>query len=315
MRRDKDEACRRANDDIGDSVETQTPVMREAVLRLLSDFSLEMIAKDVDSLEASASLLSPGTQISVPFLPGENLPTRLRAAALVKQLGFLPVPHISARRLKSETDLESFLDGLASEVGVDHIFVVAGDPARPEGPYEDSLAVIRSGLLGNYGIRHVSIAGYPEGHPTISQRKLWQSLHDKQALLADLGLDYSIVTQFGFDGEPILTWLSQLRREGIRGPVRIGVPGPAGIKTLLRFAARCGVGTSTKVVTKYGLSLTQLFGAAGPDRLIEELAQGLDTREQHQVRLHFYPFGGLAKTGQWVRTFLNAKDAASGSDR
>ena len=84
-----------------------------------------------------------------------------------------------------------------------------------------------------------------------------------------------------------------------------GVPGPAGIKRLLAFAARCGVGASTSVLKKYGISVTNLLGSAGPDKLVDAFAKGLD-REHGRVRLHFYPFGGMVKTLEWVHGY-NAK--------
>lgn len=288
----------------------QSTAEPNALTALLDDYSLEMTAKDVEALEtaAAAGAIPAGTHISVTFLPGENLEARVAAAAAVRRLGFTPVPHISARRLKSQADLETFLDTLARDVAMEHCFVVAGDPPVPEGPYEDALAVIRSGLLGKYGIKHVGISGYPEGHPDISNDKLWQALKDKQSVLNDLGLDFSIMTQFGFDADPVFGWLEKVREIGVHAPVRIGVAGPASVKTLLRFAARCGVGASAKVMTKYGLSITKLLNTAGPDKLIDEMAGGLDPAKHGKVHLHFYPFGGLSRTAEWVRDFKAARD-------
>jgi methylenetetrahydrofolate reductase (NADPH) len=280
---------------------------RQAQLQsLLADFSLEITSKDVASLEAAAPALAPATQISVTFLPNEDLQVAAGAVLAVRRLGFVPVPHLSARRLKSQRELDDYLGRLVAEAAVDHVFVIAGDPPRPEGPYEDALALIRSGVLGRHGIRHVGIAGYPEGHPDISQDKLWRALHDKHKVLREAGVEFEIVTQFGFDAEPVLAWLARLRQEGLQAPVRIGVAGPASIKTLLRFAARCGVGASAKVMAKYGLSLAHLLGSAGPDPVIKDLAAGLDPARHGDVRLHFYPFGGLAKTAEWVRDFRRA---------
>ena len=88
--------------------------------------------------------------------------------------------------------------------------------------------------------------------------------------------------------------------------VRIGIPGPAGIKTLMRFAARCGVGASASVLTKYGISITKLIGTAGPDKLVDALGKGLGS--QHgKVRLHFYPFGGLARTVEWINNYTKSR--------
>lgn len=274
-----------------------------SVNSLLENFSLEMTGKDVPALEEAAPFIPPGTRISVTFLGNEDLQMRIKAAAAVKRLGFVPVPHISARRLASQAELEEFLEALATEASPGNVFVVGGDPAQPMGPYEDSLSLIRTGLLGQYGFKHVSIGGYPEGHPDINDDKLWQALIDKYAALQELGLEFAIITQFGFDADPVFSWLSELRRRGVEAPVRIGVPGPAGVKRLLNYARRFGVSSSASIVHKYGFSLTNLLGTAGPDRIIKEIAQRHDQAEHGTIKLHFYTFGGLKTTAEWVRDF------------
>jgi len=134
-------------------------------LSLLDDFSVEITAKDVDHLDGAAQFLPANTTVSITFLPGETFASRVDAAARVASLGFRPVPHLSARRLHSAGELEGFLDALAGRIALEQVFVVAGDLPQATGPYKDALAVIRSGLLKRYGVRHVGIAGYPEGHP------------------------------------------------------------------------------------------------------------------------------------------------------
>jgi methylenetetrahydrofolate reductase (NADH) len=277
--------------------------MTSSTRNLLNNYSIEMTAKDVANLEQAADVIPKGTKIPVTFLPGETFEMRIAAAKRVRELGFLPIPHISARRLTSQAELEGFLDGLQREVGTDHAFVVAGDPPQPLGPYEDALSIIRSGLLAKYGIRRVGISGYPEGHPEIGNDKLWQAIRDKKTAILERGHDFAVVTQFSFDAEPVLAWLEQVRAAGIEATVRVGVPGPASVKRLLAFAARCGVGASTKVLQKYGISITKLLSTAGPDEIVREYATGLDPAKHGEVLLHFYPFGGLRATAEWVRDF------------
>src|SRR5580692_2024577 len=257
---------------------------------LLRNYSIEMTAKDVPHLEEAADVIPQGTKIPVTFLPGETFEMRIAAAKRVRDLGFLPIPHISARRLESQEQLEGFLSGLQQQVGTDHAFVVAGDPPQPMGPYEDALSIIRSGLLAKYGIRRIGISGYPEGHPDIGNEKLWQAKQEKQAAILERGHDFAVVTQFAFDAEPVLVWLKQVRTNGIQALVRVGVPGPASVKRLLAFASRCGVAASGKVMKKYGMSLTKLLATAGPDQLIVEYAGGLDPAIHGEVLMHFYPF-------------------------
>jgi len=74
-----------------------------APAELLNDFSLEITAKDGDKFREAASFIPQGTQVSVTFLPGEEFDMRVATVKLVKQLGFVPMPHLSARRLQSRS--------------------------------------------------------------------------------------------------------------------------------------------------------------------------------------------------------------------
>lgn len=265
-------------------------------------YSLEMTAKDFDALHQAAPGIAPDTPVAITFLPGETIDARVAAAAAVRRLGFEPMPHLSARRIATLAELDTMLGRAVDEAGARRAFIVAGDPPEPAGPFADTLSIIRTGLLEKHGFRAVGVAGHPEGHPNMAGEALWEALIAKLDALEERGLGALIVTQFGFDADPFIDWLTELRARGIMAPVRIGVPGPAGIKTLLRFAARCGVGASAAVMTKYGVSITQLLGRAGPDRLVDALAARL-TPAHGPVRLHFYPFGGLVNTVEWINGY------------
>ncbi|MFB7506301.1 methylenetetrahydrofolate reductase [Streptomyces broussonetiae] len=282
------------------------PVLAAAAVAgaaLLDDFSLEMTGKDVSRLEEARGSIPPGTRINITFLAGEDLGMRLAAARAVKRLGFVPVPHISARRLPSRSALEEFLSGLAADGTAENVFVVGGDPARPEGPYEDSLALLRTGLLRRHGVRHVGISGYPEGHPAIADGTLWSALTDKATAIGAERFGGDVITQFGFDVAPVLSWLEAARARGMHLPVRIGVPGPAGVRRLLGYATRFGVATSASVARKYGFSLTNLMGTTGPDRFLHTLARRYDPERHGTVKVHFYTFGGLRHTAEWIAAF------------
>ncbi|MCM1011369.1 MULTISPECIES: methylenetetrahydrofolate reductase [unclassified Brevibacterium] len=280
-------------------------MVESTAVRLLEDFSLEMTGKDVDALREAAPAIPAGTRINVTYLGNEDLPMRVAAAQAVRELGFTPVPHISARRIASEQSLREFLAALRDAGASQHVFVVGGDPAVPEGPYPDSLTIIRSGILQDYGVREVSIAGYPEGHPDIEEATLWEHLSAKTAALSDQDLGQVVLSQFAFDADRVTAWIAQVRAAGIDAEIRVGAPGPAGVKRLMGYARRFGVGASAGIVRKYGFSLTNLVGTAGPDRLITDLAADLaGAGEAAAVKAHFYTFGGLAATAEWVRDFV-----------
>ena len=270
---------------------------------MVDGYSLEMTAKELDGLREAAPLIRPGTQVAVTFLPGEEMEQRVAAAKLVRELGFEPIVHLSARRLTSVEELDNYLARITGEAGVKRVFLIAGDPPEPEGPFEDSLQVIESGLLEKHGIAIAGVGGHPEGHPNVSKADLWVWMERKIAALRTRGIVPLVVTQFAFDDDAIVEWVGEMRARGIDVPVRLGVPGPAGIKRLLGFAARCGVGASASVMKKYGVSVTNLFGRAGPDKLVDSLDRKLNDAEHGRVRLHLYPFGALSASADWVNEY------------
>ncbi|MFV0644148.1 MAG: methylenetetrahydrofolate reductase [Sphingomonadaceae bacterium] len=269
---------------------------------MMDGYSLEMTAKDRPALDEAASLIAPDTPIAVTFLPGEEMDERIAAAVHIRDLGFEPMPHLSARRIFSEDELATMMERLVREAGAKRVFLVAGDPPEPAGPFSDTLQMIRTGIFEANGITAVGIAGHPEGHPNVSPQDLWMWMEDKMADISARNMAPLVVTQFGFDPNAFLDWLAEMRQRGIEAPVRIGIPGPAGIKRLLRYAKFCGVGASSAVLRKYGISLTNLIGKAGPDKMVDALRTGLGP-EHGRVRLHFYPFGGLKPTVEWINAY------------
>jgi methylenetetrahydrofolate reductase (NADPH) len=280
-----------------------TSAQHGATRSLLAAFSLGLTWHDVRELERARAVIPPGTRVHVGFVDSEDLAMRVAAVRAVRRFGYVPVPIIPARRLRSEEMLRTYLAGLRVAGASESVLVVGGDPAQPRGPYPDAASVIGSGVLEGYGTRSVSLAGHPGGHPVVADGVLWPALTAKSAALAARGLGGSVVTQFGFDADLVLTWLADLRTKGVWLPVSIGVPGPAGVRELLKYAARCGVRVNADVAREYGFSLADSAGTAGPELFIQALAGGYDQRLHGDVKLHFYPFGGIAALAQWLIQF------------
>lgn len=274
-------------------------------------YSIEATPKDAAALTSLHADVPKPHEVFVPYLPEEQDETRIAACVTLRDSGFEPVPHLSARRIGSVEDLDRLLGALRHRAGVTRVFLIAGDVAQPVGPFADTLSLIETGLLEGHGIRRVGIAGHPDGHPDVAEAILWNAMCDKVAALAARGLDPQIVTQFSFDAQQVLCWLRAVRERGIDAPVRIGVPGPAGVRTLFRYATRCGVTASASAVAKYGLSLGRLLGSAAPDKFLAELKAGFDPNRTGDVRLHLFPFGGFAQTADWM---LRTIDGSSASD-
>jgi methylenetetrahydrofolate reductase (NADPH) len=219
---------------------------------------------------------------------------RLRAA------GFSPVPHVAARMFATTVALDGFLEQLTSRANVERLLIIAGDRDRPVGDLRSSLEVIDGGLLQRRGIRELGIAGYPEGHPRISQHDLDRALMDKIAAAEATGMGVHIVTQFCFDAAAILQWIRRLRDFGLEHPVRVGLAGPTNLPALLRYARRCGVRASIEGLARQSGLARQLFAMTAPDTLVQALAQARSDRRLGMVKPHFFAFGGVAATARWA---------------
>lgn len=276
----------------------------------INTFSLEVSAKAMPALRAEVGRIAHGTTISIPYMASEDDDVRLAAARMVRELGFEPMPHLSARRIGSRAALERFLERAASEAGVEKCLLIAGDLSAPAGPYADSTSIIETGLLERCGIKVVAIGGHPEGHPAMTAEERWHVLEHKCLAIEARGMAPLIITQFAFDADIVLTWLDALRARGITVPVLVGVPGPASIARLARYAAMCGVGASASMLARYGISIGRLLGTAGPEVFVDRLLRGL-TAGHGQISPHFFPFGGISPSLDWIERYRRRTSAAS----
>ena len=108
-----------------------------------------------------------------------------------------------------------------------------------------------------------------------------------------------IVTQFCFDAPAILKWIGRLRDFGVEYPVRVGLPGPTNLATLLRYARRCGVRASAQGLARQAGLVRQLFAMSTPDVLIRAIAEARAHRHLGEIAPHFFSFGGLAQAARW----------------
>jgi methylenetetrahydrofolate reductase (NADPH) len=244
-------------------------------------------------------VVAEGTPIYLTCVPDRPLGGVIEPARRLRAAGFEPVPHLAARSIASAAMLDRLLADLAA-LDMRRVLVIAGDRARPAGPFAGAIEVIESGLLQRHGIREIGIAGYPEGHPRISPLVLEQALAAKLEVAAQTGLAVHIVTQFCFDAAAVTEWILRLRDHGIEHPVRVGMAGPTNLATLIRYAQRCGVRASVQGLTRHAGLLKHLVGVSAPDGIIRPLADMAASGRLGHVVPHFYSFGGVAATGRWA---------------
>jgi len=275
--------------------------MTGALNRLIRGTSIEATPRQILGTHALSTVLPKGQSVYVPFLPKADFSETLAACHRLLAEGFVPVPHLPARAVSSTAQLDSWLADLAGS-GVDRLLLIAGDTGKPLGPFADTLAVLESGRLLHHGFRKIGVAGHPDGHPVASPNELKRALVIKQDYARQTDSRLWIVTQFTFEAERVLAWLTEYATDLHPWPVYVGLPGPTSLKTLLAYAAQCGVGTSAKQVLKRP-GTTRLLRAWTPDGVVDNLAHHRAMHPDSPLAgLHLFPFGGLEKTAHWLHT-------------
>jgi len=224
------------------------------------------------------------TTLTVTCLPHHGVERTVETAVALAGHGFTVVPHLAARSINSREQLARLMRSAAGE-GITEIFAVGGDAAVPAGPYPSSESLMReiaelSGLTVKMGV-----AGYPEGHPSVSDAQLMESLHAK-AELAD-----HVVTQMCFSASTIGNYMAALRREGVTLPVWAGVAGAVPRTKLVLLAAKIGVGSSLRFISGKGLLGRHLLSGSRyqPAKLVADLT----ALAAPPAGVHLYTFNQL----------------------
>jgi methylenetetrahydrofolate reductase (NADPH) len=278
---------------------TQTTTAQ--IRALLSNASIEMTCKDVGDLAQVATLVPKGTDIFIALFPNQTWDDLAGAAKAVREAGLNAVPHVPARRIKDQTEVASIARKLAKEAGATKLLLIAGDMPAPEGAFDSTIGVLETGEFTAAGIKSICMAGHPEGHAhmTVDQQRQYEAR--KVALAKSLGFELTFMTQVCFEAEPIIAWEKLLRANGVTTPVRPGLAGPAGIKTLLRYAKICGAGASMRALTSGKASLVgALLRDSGPEEVVTKLAASQGSNASNFAGVHMFAFGGFLKTSKWV---------------
>ena len=264
-------------------------------------WSIEVAPNGAQKIDSFAACLAPGSTVNVTFLPGSDPMDTVAVAQRLYQDGMRPVPHIAARSIRNGNQLDGLLALLVRDAAVDEVLVIGGGVDRPVGAFDCSMQILESGVLQKHGVRRVGVAGHPEGSPDITDEDIAAALDAKNAIARRDGLDIYIETQFCFEADLVLAWEKRIRAMGNRLPIHVGVPGPATIKTLFRFAQISGIGPSTRFISKQARNVTKLMTVQSPHLLLAGLAWGMAADPDCLIaHFHFYPFGGFAKTAAYA---------------
>lgn len=267
---------------------------RRTMQDLARSAAIEIIP--VRGVEEQLAAVPLDVPVTITCSPRFGLERTLRYTEIAVQAGFRVVPHLAARQVTGEAQLQDFV-GRLGEWGVRDLFVIGGDVPEPAGRFT-SAAELLDCLAGlDHTIASIGVACYPEGHPTIPDDELAEALQRKQ-----VHAQY-MVSQLCFDAAALVGWLRRMRALGVKLPLHIGLAAPLHARKLAELSLRIGVGPSLRYVTKqHGLLGRLLRGSAHrPERLLLDIGPDLDSAELAIEALHLFSFNQIDGTVAWQR--------------
>jgi len=288
-----------------------TPVDDGAVVAaarwLMRDVSVEVTPREADTLPELARVLPAGTSVYVTYLTSVGFDRVLATARRAREVGLRPVVHLAVRAVPDLAALDRVLGQLV-DAGVADLLLVAGS-VEPAGEIADTLQVLESDALARRPFATLGVAGHPEGNPGVDAATVDHALARKDKLAAEAGLPLYVVTQFCFAAEPIVRWEERMREEGIRLPVRVGLPGLTSPATLLRFGLRCGVGPSLAVLrTQSGSVLRLATRTYRPAATVTDVARAVAADPESLLTgMHVFPFGAVLPSATWARAIADGR--------
>jgi len=274
----------------------------DGVKRLLSDPRFELLP--FDSFGEQLRHLPEGATVTITASPQLELGATIEAAEEASDLGYEPVPHVSARYVRGPDHLREIVESLEA-IGVTDIFVPGGDREEPIGEFESAYDLLVSRDELDHPFEEVGITGYPEGHPFLSEETLAEWMQKKAPYAT------YIATQLCYDPEAVLSWIRTVRDDhGVGLPIEVGTSGVMKYQRLLSISQQVGVGDSIRYIQKtQGILgfVRQLIGSGGkytPDDLVDGIAPYVGDSTYNIRGLHINTFNQVPDTEEWRRSRL-----------
>ncbi|MEJ6785616.1 methylenetetrahydrofolate reductase [Aminobacter sp. Piv2-1] len=263
--------------------------------------SIELAPAQATGFTPSDQAFPRGSRVFLTHLEGKPIAMQVEAARLLKQAGFVPVPHLGARHFETVREFTDLVQA-HSRNGVTEALFVGGNPLSASGPLEDAADLLAHPVIADSSFATAFVGGYPEGHPAISQNALAHALLRKIAICHDRGLAPRVVSQFAFDGAMMAAWAMNLHRNYPGVPVHLGLAGVTSLTKLIKFAVMCGVGPSLAALRRSGVGLFNVLADKDPGDLIGAIEADLPS-DAPRIFAHLFPFGGWEKSLSWLQDY------------
>jgi methylenetetrahydrofolate reductase (NADPH) len=277
-----------------DSLTVDTPIVTSPLER--ARYEVLPFARSMEQ----AAELPEKVRLTVTCSPKHGPDRSVEVAGRLRELGHQVTVHVAARMVRDRAHLDAILGAMA-ETGADDLFLIGGDADPPRGEYDSAVELIKVVAEHRLRPRSVGIAGYPEGHPAISDEALADALAHK-AQFADY-----VATQMCFDHKALLAWVTRQRNDGLTLPVLVGMPGKVSRAKLLELSARIGVGPSLSFLRKQRGIRALLSRGSTADKLYDGLAPAVDAGDLGLAGFHIFTFNQLLESWRWQQSREEAR--------
>jgi len=279
-----------------------TNIHIKTVRNLIADCSIETTPNVYAKYGTFSDLVDKKNSIYVTYLPDEDMNKVIDTAKKLTLEGYSVIPHLPARTIPNNKELEKYIQSLSEESGCSKILVIGGG-GNQKGSITSSIEILETDLLSKYNFKEVGLAGHPEGNPDVTQVDLDNAIIEKNKFSKKSDFKMYLATQFFFEAKSLKEWEKHLNSLDNNLEIHAGIPGPATLKTLLSYATSCGIGNSIRFLSKQALNITKLATTRSPDKLIYDLASyQIENSDTKFKKIHFYAFGGIKKTSDWLKT-------------
>ena len=273
---------------------------------LIHDFSIETTPNVYKKYGSFNEILVQKNDVYITFLPDEDSKKVIDTAKKLNNEGYCAVPHLPARTMVDNSSLEKYIGDLSEVAGCKKILIIGGG-GNQKGTISSTMEVLKTDLLSKYNFTDVGVAGHPEGNPDIPKEELNNAIIEKNQFAKKVNYKMYLATQFFFEAKSLEKWEKHLESLDNNLEIHAGIPGPANLKTLISYATSCGIGNSIQFLTKQTMNIAKLATTSTPDKLIADLADYKKNKVSSKLsKLHFYAFGGIKKTSDWLNLVINS---------
>lgn len=207
-------------------------------------------------------------EVFITWLPNENKEPILTKVREIYDMGYKPIAHIPAKKIKNRSEAYEISDELSK---YSTKVLIIGGGGKKEGDFNTVNELVETGAFDNF---EIGVGGFPEGNGSLSYEEGIEILKNKEYASF-------VVTQWSLNKKSIKRFLNDSPL-----PVYLGLPNKCSTKQLMKFANVCGIQNSVKGILSNPINILRFMVGFDPKYLVNKYKDHLNL-----MKIHIYSFG------------------------